>query len=372
LRGHWKRDVLEWASMISRLRTVAIALVLGALTACGGDEDRGHRQLVDVAGRPPGDECEAGGAEIRSGTDGDGDGVLDEEEVEQVELVCGAGGQGGTLVELTPEPPGPHCDEGGVAIVTGSDDNQDGELDEDEISSLEYVCGASLAMNPEEIQGDVLVSNQIDAQKLRGVRVIHGDLFIGAPGLGSVDLSTLEEIDEHFAIDQFSLLVLDAPALQRVGLDLLIVSRIMTAASFPALAHVGGDLEVEARDLQTIDLTSLESVGNDVTLGKVHLHGTRITQLELPALLHAERGIDIENEAELTSLSAPILEETYSLSLEDDVSLAEVDLPSATSIPRFSARRNYSLPTCRAEELADQLAATTVTIDSNDDSGVCQ
>src|ERR1041385_6080090 len=47
------------------------------------------------------------------------------------------------LVRVDSEPPGANCPDGGVAIHTGLDQNGDGYLGDDEITSTQYVCNGS-------------------------------------------------------------------------------------------------------------------------------------------------------------------------------------------------------------------------------------
>ena len=41
---------------------------------------------------------------------------------------------------MSPEPPGPNCPNGGVKIETGIDTNENGMLDENEVTDTVYVC----------------------------------------------------------------------------------------------------------------------------------------------------------------------------------------------------------------------------------------
>jgi hypothetical protein len=103
-----------------------------------------------IVPEPPGARCAAGGQAVSVGPDLDEDGVLDSAEVTRTEYVCngpaGAGGEPAdvSLVSTVPELPGPHCAVGGLAILSGVDDDGDGALGELEIRRTEYLChGAS-------------------------------------------------------------------------------------------------------------------------------------------------------------------------------------------------------------------------------------
>lgn len=99
--------------------------------------------LARVSEEPAGALCAEGGVRVESGVDTDGDGALDVDEVEHVEVLCsGAAGSdaGDGLVSLDDEPPGAACPDGGVRIDLGLDADGDGTLDPEEIAATEYAC----------------------------------------------------------------------------------------------------------------------------------------------------------------------------------------------------------------------------------------
>ena len=134
--------------------------------------------LVNIVPEPAGHNCSAGGQAIQTGLDTNDDGILEAGEVEApTSYVCNPGCQPGyhddgtgicvlsgcasgyhdggngtcvasgtcvsgyhndgtgncavnaTLATVVPEPAGPNCDNGGVAIQTGVDTNGDGILE---------------------------------------------------------------------------------------------------------------------------------------------------------------------------------------------------------------------------------------------------
>ena len=44
------------------------------------------------------------------------------------------------MISTSEEPAGDNCENGGVAISYGVDDNSDGVLDADEVDNTEYIC----------------------------------------------------------------------------------------------------------------------------------------------------------------------------------------------------------------------------------------
>jgi len=126
-----------------------MVMLMGACSGAGIDGldgVDGAEALLDISDEPAGANCEFGGIAIAVGTDTNGDGVLDADETTEVSYVCDGGdgipGADGTqtLVRTTDEPDGANCANGGVRIDYGADDSADGVLDPDEIDGTVYVC----------------------------------------------------------------------------------------------------------------------------------------------------------------------------------------------------------------------------------------
>lgn len=109
--------------------------------------------LVSASEEPPGANCEFGGVKIESGRDTNQNGVLDPDEVEETFYVCngedgtpgppGPPGPPGTDINVEDEPPGINCEFGGLKIEVGTDTNQNGALDPDEVEETFYVCNGA-------------------------------------------------------------------------------------------------------------------------------------------------------------------------------------------------------------------------------------
>ncbi len=87
--------------------------------------------------------CPHGGFEIETGIDENGNGLLDDEEVDKTAKVCnGAPGEDGlmALVAMEDEPAGANCPAGGLRIRSGHDANRNGVLDGDEVAVTDYLC----------------------------------------------------------------------------------------------------------------------------------------------------------------------------------------------------------------------------------------
>lgn len=108
----------------------------------------GSSTLVTVTNLPIGSQsCPSGGTQLSFGTDIDNDGVIDE--VQSSATVCngidGKDGKDGTsvLVEVNAIQPSNEYPNGAVSVATGYDINGDGVLDEIEISDIEIVVNGT-------------------------------------------------------------------------------------------------------------------------------------------------------------------------------------------------------------------------------------
>ena len=106
----------------------------------------GAVSLVRLTAEPAGMHCGAvGGTRVDSGIDINGNGALEAAEVMATSYVCeGASGQK-SLIRLDPEQPGANCPNGGTVIRAGVDTNNDGVLQDSEVTATGYVCGTSSA-----------------------------------------------------------------------------------------------------------------------------------------------------------------------------------------------------------------------------------
>jgi hypothetical protein len=104
---------------------------------CNGDGSGqdGLASLVTLSPEPAGANCPAGGKKIESGLDADRDGVLDPGEVASVSYICA-----GEIVNVLPEAPGANCAAGGMRVETGIDHNGSGVLDPGEIATVDFIC----------------------------------------------------------------------------------------------------------------------------------------------------------------------------------------------------------------------------------------
>jgi hypothetical protein len=143
---------------------------------------------------PPGANCTNGGTAVRVGVDDNGDGILEDSEVDQTQYVCNP--TQNEITRMDPVPPGAQCAEGGTAISVGVDDNCDGILEDNEIDQTTIVC--TLA---EVWEGDFTAADWSDPAKvtaLEAAHVVTGSLTI--VGDSTVALPLLELVNGNLQI----------------------------------------------------------------------------------------------------------------------------------------------------------------------------
>jgi hypothetical protein len=118
---------------------VVLALVAGCDGIDLGEIVPSHAARTRILPEPPGAHCPHGGQAVHSGLDLDDDGVLDDGEVTTTEYACTT-----VLAYSQQEPEGTHCEHGGRAVRTGPDTDADGQLDDGEVTATEYVCATAV------------------------------------------------------------------------------------------------------------------------------------------------------------------------------------------------------------------------------------
>lgn len=137
-------------------RPSVLAGFVFAVTACSSPSDvpgadgqsgtpstHGKNAAVRLIPEAPGARCPQGGTALQTGLDDNGDGSLNDDEVEQTSYVCsGSGTQTGgmSLVKLMPEAAGARCSSGGTAVLSGLDTNADGLQGDSEVTHTQYLC----------------------------------------------------------------------------------------------------------------------------------------------------------------------------------------------------------------------------------------
>jgi hypothetical protein len=90
-------------------------------------------------------ECPEGGVRIDAGVDENRDGTLADQEVTSTQYVCATSASAGlsTLVRMRVEPAGSNCAQGGSVVLAGIDSDRSGTLEDGEATTSAYVCNGS-------------------------------------------------------------------------------------------------------------------------------------------------------------------------------------------------------------------------------------
>ena len=143
------------------------------LTACGGNSKPSENESAFASASVSRSllltandiDCPNGGILVETGIDENGNGSLEDTEVDNVEKVCnGADGRDGlsALVNQMAESAGDNCAFGGVRFDVGIDSDHSGFLESAEVSSTEFICEAQNPLS--------------DNARLDGIRLSAGQL----------------------------------------------------------------------------------------------------------------------------------------------------------------------------------------------------
>ncbi len=320
----------------------------------GQDGQDGAKALVKTSEEPPGENCPNGGIKIEAGID-DGDGNFVGEP--EVTYVCdGESGEDGvSMLMITEEleEGDPDCPTGGIVVHTGADTNGNGVLDEDEITSTNYLCngedGEDLLLAG-ILEGSYTIRNNMDIHFLSSITEITGDLIVNGTGITSLSLPVLEYVGGDLSITSNNYLInIDISALTSVWRLSIFSNASLTTIDLPALDSVGSSSTIQNNAaLTTIELPALDSVGSSLTIGGAGAGNPSLTTIELPSL---------------TSVG--------SLSISYNYALTTIELPALESVGgNLSIRDNTVLCNSIAIAIRDQLIAAgwtgSSTISGND------
>ena len=109
---------------------LAAGIVSLVSTGCllGASDSQGP-SLLRTGPEPAGERCEYGGVRVESGRDLDGNGMLDNDEVERASFACNARVDGfDSRTRIDQGAPDDVCPDGGVTVLVGLDADDDGRL----------------------------------------------------------------------------------------------------------------------------------------------------------------------------------------------------------------------------------------------------
>jgi hypothetical protein len=326
------------------VRPIVLAAALCA-AGCGSDEPAIPDLLVDDIAEPAGANCPHGGAAVQSGLDHDGDGTLDDDEVEEVTYAClpAPPAVPTPLVRTRPAPVSAECPSGGTAIDLGVDRDGDGVLDDDEVTSTRLACEVD-----EVWEGDVGIwvwNDPLALARLREATIVTGEIRIATTGPvslprlrtvagdiwiwssnGTLDLPLLTEVGGELDLEDADLVgEVRLPALTTIGEDARLgAGTAIDRLSAPALTIIGGSLIVGDWTDSELDLRGLAAIGGD-------LHAPQAPQAaQLPALVVVDG--DVELGAALTTVALPALTTVGGTLALDSPTLATVALPRLRNV----------------------------------------
>lgn len=308
-----------------------------------------------------------------------------------------------SLLNLIEEPPGANCVNGGTAIQTGLDENEDGELQEGEVTDTAFVCnGEDAGLLPAVVEGSLLLETADQIALAQNVETVTGQLLIASQGIADISLPNLQTVNGQFFISGVTQgQTFSFPLLASIGEDLSFNGDFVDI-EFPSLVT---SQSVNAPDAGEIRLPELTSTG-DITFSGAAILAPKLAtagdiragdaDLDFPLLTSA---LDLlASNTEITSINLPLLQSLQNLDLQFCDSLSSFSLPSLASVSdefriaqndglqtvsfpnltsvtnRFEIRQNPLLPTCQAQALAAQLTQAPtngVNISGNNDQGVC-
>ena len=161
--------------------------------------------LIEVTVEPAGNNCTDGGQKIEVGEDFNSNGILDPSEIETTAYVCnGVDGNDGNdgndgpegrmvLVETTAEAAGSNCENGGLAIEAGVDNNRNGQLEPEEVQNTTYVCNGTNGNDGTDGANSLILQTPVAAGSLEcpegGSRI---DVGIDNNGNGALNEDEIE------------------------------------------------------------------------------------------------------------------------------------------------------------------------------------
>lgn len=279
-------------------------------TLCNGTDTA--PALVDTMAEPPGTNCANGGTRIRTGIDVDRDGMLGDGEVQREAFICNSAPGAATLVVVESEPPGTNCMLGGVSVRSGDDVDHDGTLDASEVTSTSYVCTGQVPVD-DVVAGNFYLYDSLSQAMLVGVRRIAGNLLV---------------------VPRASLPHPVAPMLEQVG------GLWFAYQAEPAPAS-----------LTTADLPVLTTVENGIVIDAPALHTVNLPVLATTA------GLSIRSAGALRVLRLPALAQTDAFVIQSAPVLESLDLPALAQIVPTTTGISVTaprLPACQVTELVTQ------------------
>ena len=125
-------------------KIIPVITIVAFLAGCKKEAgSSGLNSLINIIPLTEGSICPAGGIKIETGLDANRDGILDASEVTTFQNLCnGATGSNGhnSLIRTSTFASNGICQSGGLQIQSGIDVNDNGVLEDSEVSQTQFVC----------------------------------------------------------------------------------------------------------------------------------------------------------------------------------------------------------------------------------------
>jgi hypothetical protein len=117
------------------------------LAGCAKSGNDGKNSLIDLISEAPGESCPVGGYKVVTGLDANGNNRLDANEIQATKYICNGKAGSNTIAALVPEAIGGSCASGGYRLNTGIDENDNGILDDSEVGNSQLICNGATGSN---------------------------------------------------------------------------------------------------------------------------------------------------------------------------------------------------------------------------------
>lgn len=122
------------------MKTIHIIILFTLLSCVGAVGPQGLKSLIKITEEPSGINCAEGGQRIDTGIDSNNDDILQDEEIQSTAFICNGTNGRSDIIAAELEPAGTNCSYGGIKIESGTDLNGNNILDSEEIEVTQYVC----------------------------------------------------------------------------------------------------------------------------------------------------------------------------------------------------------------------------------------
>ena len=288
-------------------------------------------------------------------------------------VLAGCGRDHGPLVRVDTEPPGVNCPDGGVAVNTGRDDNGNGVVDDGEIETTSYVCGGSSPLSCDDrhsISGLITVFDSAGFAQLDGVGCIDRDLVIAGvddanlPDLslevvtGGITLAGNPELTSLAGLDKIT--AIGGIYAVQGNVSLADISALGKLRDGPSVIISGNDSLLDLAGLESwIDIAHNLIITNNASLRDLHglenltsttqgvlLRGNRsLASLAALDQLRSAAAMEISGSAATSVSLASLQKVSVTVLVNSNDALATVTFPSLATTSGIQLHNNRALTT---------------------------